>query len=336
MIGTDRDTREWFLSGVQYAIGLIALVWFVSQLSVAGVVGLLHSLSIGSILLLIAVTVGGQIFMYLLWHLLFVSFQPTSFADTARVSLASNFVNVTVPSRVPALVLNPLIIRHHTGLNSTAAVTVTFVHTLLFAGLYALVATVGLVVAATHLSLKTFVFLAIAIGVYALAALLGIISLIELNTLSELIVRARRASPFDIQISNKNSWNKSITGDIREQVISLLTNWHVLSLFTLIWLCGLVLPSGIRVGVLFFISGYEFTPIWLLPAVVVTTYSVTILPVSVGGIGVAEITASILFVSLGYPIDVVAPIILLDRLLGKYIPGVIGFVPAMSVDFYGS
>jgi uncharacterized protein (TIRG00374 family) len=98
------------------------------------------------------------------------------------------------------------------------------------------------------------------------------------------------------------------------------------------WLGALVLAPGLRVLLLLWGFGSGFEPAILLPIVLVAAYSVTLLPLTPGGVGVTEATATAVFVALGVPSDVIVPVILIDRLLGTYLPAVAGWYPTLKVD----
>jgi hypothetical protein len=78
--------------------------------------------------------------------------------------------------------------------------------------------------------------------------------------------------------------------------------------------------------------GVAFEPAVLLPLYLVTAYSVTLLPLTPGGVGVTEATATAVFVSLGVPSAAIVPIVFVDRLFGIYLPAVIGWYPAARLD----
>jgi uncharacterized protein (TIRG00374 family) len=78
--------------------------------------------------------------------------------------------------------------------------------------------------------------------------------------------------------------------------------------------------------------GVTVQPAILLPLYLVTAYSVTLLPLTPGGIGVTEATATAVFVSLDVPSAVIIPVIFLDRFLGVYLPALVGWYPSLDMD----
>ena len=79
-------------------------------------------------------------------------------------------------------------------------------------------------------------------------------------------------------------------------------------------------------------AGEPFTPAVLLPLALVTAYAVTLVPITPGGVGVAEASGTVVLASLGVPPAVGAPTILIDRFLGVYVPALLGWVPTVRLD----
>jgi len=108
---------------------------------------------------------------------------------------------------------------------------------------------------------------------------------------------------------------------------------RAISRFSIAWVLALVVVPGVRVYLLFVGFGVSpETPV-LLPLYLITGYAVTVLPLTPGGVGVAEATSTLVFVSLGYSSAVVVPVVILDRLLGSYLPALAGWYPAVTTNF---
>ena len=95
---------------------------------------------------------------------------------------------------------------------------------------------------------------------------------------------------------------------------------------------AMIVVPGVRTWLLLNAAGVEFSPPVLLPVALVTAYAVTLLPLTPGGVGVAEASATLVLAALGIPASVAAPTILIDRFLGVYLPAFAGWVPAMRLD----
>jgi hypothetical protein len=97
----------------------------------------------------------------------------------------------------------------------------------------------------------------------------------------------------------------------------------------------LVLTPGLRTVLLLGAVDATVTPVWLVPVALVVAYSVTVLPVTPGGVGVSEVSATLVFVALGVPTEAAVVVVLLDRVVGVYFPALLGWFPAARVDLAG-
>jgi hypothetical protein len=90
-------------------------------------------------------------------------------------------------------------------------------------------------------------------------------------------------------------------------------------LVTVIVLLTVVLLPGLRLGII--LSNTEFQlEYYLLLIAPVTMYSVTILPISVGGVGVAEASGTAVLSAFGVPPVIAASVVLIDRTVSTYFP----------------
>jgi len=108
----------------------------------------------------------------------------------------------------------------------------------------------------------------------------------------------------------------------------------ILSVCTLLLGVAVILAGNGLLGSLLGVRGQleEFSPAVLLPVVLVMAYSVTVLPLTPGGIGVAEASATAALVALGVRPELAAVVVVVDRTLGVYLPAVIGWVPVARID----
>lgn len=60
-------------------------------------------------------------------------------------------------------------------------------------------------------------------------------------------------------------------------------------------------------------------------------YSVTVLPISLGGIGVAEASGTVVLTALGVPVDIAAAFVIIDRVFVMYLP-VVGFYIYINIS----
>jgi uncharacterized protein (TIRG00374 family) len=74
------------------------------------------------------------------------------------------------------------------------------------------------------------------------------------------------------------------------------------------------------------------SPLVFFPLYMIVSYSVTILPLTPGGVGVAEASATLVLGALGFPLEILVPAILLDRTVGVYLPAVLGWYETFSTN----
>jgi uncharacterized protein (TIRG00374 family) len=324
------------LTAVQYGIGLVALVWLLTQVNFARLstlVGNLDALTVGAVLL---VTVLGLCGRFYTWHVVLNRLHPVSFRAAASTDLIVNFVNQLLPSRLSGRVAAPFVLRSRAGLSYPDAVAASGVHTGIYAVLYGLVATVGVVAAATALPTEILVLVALSTGLYLAAGAVVLLAGVNLTLLDRLILglerlveRIPRVSDAVVaRIANAVDFTAASTEAFRELAGSP-TVWLG---YLAGWTVALALAPALRVWLLFTAFGVSFEQVFLLPLFLVMAYSVTLLPLTPGGIGVTEATATVVFVALGVPNSVIVPVVFVDRFLGVYLPALGGWYPSLQLD----
>lgn len=333
MLSRDSDRRNVGVQVLQYGVGLGILIWFLQQFSLTRLWTFVIDLPVPIIVALLVVSVAGQLALYGMWYALCNGFASTDYASGAKISLTIDFVNLAVPSRLPAIALNPLMIRQFTSLDDGESVAVTLVHTSVFALCYGIVGLVGLFVAASGLSNGVLLVVVTAVCGYVFAGISTIVAARTSGRLPTLIgpLRAVLARVPDVMAERLRS-AASVPAEALADYERLLGQRRVLGTYLLAWIGGILFPSGVRVWLLLSVSGVDPPSLLVVPALTLTAYAVTILPISVGGIGVAEATATLVFVSLGYPFEIAGPIVLVDRTLNEYLPGLAGAYPATSIN----
>ncbi len=321
-------------------MAVVALYWLLTQVELADVWSLLVRLDPGTVLALLAVTVVGLLGRFDTYYVLIGRLGPARFRDAAAIDLVVNFVNQLLPSRLSGRVAAPFVIRHYTGLSLPDATAIAGLHTAMFALCYALVAAVGLVVALPGLSVGLALLLAVSIGLYLVAGLTVLLGGANLTVLDRLLAPLRRlfarvpivGDAAAERLDGLVGFTTESTATFRELVV-LPRVWVR---YAAGWAVKHVLASGVRVWLLFGAFGAGVEPAIALPLYLVAAYSVTLLPVTPGGIGITEATATVVFVALGVPGEVAASAILLDRVLGVYLPALAGWYPSLSLGRPGS
>jgi uncharacterized protein (TIRG00374 family) len=121
-----------------------------------------------------------------------------------------------------------------------------------------------------------------------------------------------------------------------EQFKLLIRDPRTVGLFIMMWAVALLVVPTVRIWVLLSASTFTGLDPLMLPVYVIVAYSVTILPLTPGGIGIAEATAVAVFVALGVPESIIIPVVFLDRIFGVYLPSLLGWVPLVKTDFRGA
>ncbi|MFC7188954.1 lysylphosphatidylglycerol synthase transmembrane domain-containing protein [Halocatena marina] len=333
-----KRSYRWALKIVQYAIGIAALVWLVRQAEWGRVIGLIDKLDYITIVVILAATVAETLFRFSMWHVLLNGLRSTPFSIAARSTLIINFVNQILPSRISGRSIAPVVLRHYTQYDWSEVVTVAGLHTALYAILNGLIALLGLVLFAHVFSPGLIAVLGGSTALYLVVGFLTIVAAQRLDGMAAVAVRARELFgriPFiETAIGAFMGKLPTFSEGVADTFKNLLSNYRVVSLYTAGWIASRMLFPGLRAWVLLTALDVEFSPL-LLPVVLVTAYSVTLLPLTPGGIGVAEASATLVFTALGIPAAIITPVILVDRFLGVYLPSLAGWYPVTRIDLSG-
>ena len=330
------DLRSWSLTVVQYAIALTALAWLLSGLRLGDVGELLGRLELSTVALLGVVTVGGLLGRFYTWYVLMKAVQPTSFRAAASTDLVVNFVNQLLPSRLSGRVAAPFVLRSRTGMDYADAAAVSGVHTGIYAVLYGVTAAVGLLFALGQLSVGVAALLALSTGLYAAAGTVVLLAGWNLTLLDRLVGWVERLASLVPYVGDSLS---DRADGLVEFTAASTAGFQKLTAAPSLWLrygvgwtISLVVAPGLRVLLLLGAFGAPFEPAVLLPLFIVMAYSVTLLPLTPGGIGITEATASVVLVALGIPETIAVPVVLVDRFLGVYLPSLGGWYPSLTLD----
>lgn len=346
--GTEREEdersaiRRW--SGpattvLQYAIGLAALMWVFSGVDWNRFVQLLGRLDPFVISAIILVTIVGLFGRFYTWQVLLKQIGTVSLVEAGWIDLAINFINQLFPSRLSGRSVAPVIVRQRTGIDWADAIAVTGVHTAVYAVLYGVIALIGIALAWWQLEFGILLLVGLSALLYLVAGV-GILmagrNMNAINRLTHLLRWLGTRLPVGGRLLESVAESApGFADNSATQFRALSTNTRVMLAYTVGWTGVMLLAPGIRVGLLFAEIGDGFTPVILVPVYLVMAYSVTLLPLTPGGIGISEATATLVFVTLGVPQSVVAPVIFFDRLVSVYLPALIGGIPAMRLDLSG-
>ena len=338
--GTESPGRGWrgrTILVVQWVVAAGALWYVTSQVdwrAAAGELVDLEPLAIGAVLAVTTLEFGSR---FAMWYALVNGRESTSLGATARVDLVVKFVNHVVPSKASGHSVAPLVLRYYTDADWTEAVSIAGLNTGLYAALYGLTALVGLVVFASRLGGGWLVVILLSTGVYLVAGALVLLAGWRMDVAGRLASRLerllRRLPRVGKRFAGIAGALPAFTADSSGVFRGLSTRPSVVVPYALGWAGTLMAFPGLRVWILLTALGGEFSPAVLLPVVLVTAYSVTVLPLTPGGVGVAEASATAVLVSLGVSPALAPVVVLIDRALGVYLPALIGWLPAANVDF---
>ena len=331
------DLRGRLLWLLRYGIGFVALGWLVWQADWGIILERLSGMAPAAVAVVLGASVLGTVAQFWNWHVLLNRLQPTPFRAAAGVMLTVRFVNHLTPSQAVGKSLAPAVLRQYTGYSWGTVVAVATLHTALFALLYGIVAFAGLAAFATELSVGLLLVIAASAGLYLVVGPLLLVAGARLGGAAMLADGLRRRTPIDrlpyaeVVLTTMVDALPDIGAETAETLSKLRRDPIAVGGYVLGWSVALLAMPALRVWLLLSAAGVEFTPLYLLPLALVTAYAVTLLPITPGGIGVAEASATLVLAALGVPAAIAGPTILIDRFLGTYLPAVIGWYPTMRL-----
>lgn len=331
-----RNWRKTTLNIVQWAVALGAF-WYVARdvdwQATLAELGTLGPLVIVGVLVVTTLEFGSRFSM---WFALLNGRKKTGFVITARIDLVIKFINHVVPSKASGHSVAPLILRYYTGIDWSEAVSIAGLNTGMYAALYGLVALVGLAAFAAQLTGGWLVVIFLSTGIYLAAGGLILLAGRRMDVAGQLASRLGRLLGWIPRIGDRLAGVvgtlPSFTADSAGVFRVLSTRPSVIVPYILGWAGTLMVFPALRVWLVLTALGGEFSPVILLPVVLVMAYSVTVLPLTPGGVGVAEASATAVFVSLGVAPELAPVVILVDRLFGVYLPALLGWLPAANID----
>ena len=270
------------------------------------------------------------------WWVLLNGIGTTPLSTVARIDLVIKFINHVIPSKVSGHSIAPLVVRHYTDTEWADAVTVSGLKTGLYATLYGTVAVLGLGLFLTRLPRGLGVVILLSTGMYAVVGLLVLLAGRRLELAGALFARLERLAVAVPRVGERLAGLvgklPSFTEDSAIRFRSLSSRPAIVVPYALGWAGTLMAFPGARVALVLTGLGGSFTPLWLLPVALVMAYSVTVLPLTPGGVGVAEASATLVFVSLGVSEELAVAVVLVDRVFGVYLPALLGAVPMADLD----
>lgn len=337
--GAEQQRSPWrtrALSGLQWVVALGAFWYVARDVDWAATLADLASVPPAVVVAIIGITAVEFVARFSKWYVLLNARVETPFLTTARFDLVIKFVNHVVPSKASGHSLAPLVIRHYTDADWTESVSIAGLNTGLYASLYGLTALLGLVLFAAQLGSGLLVVILLSTGIYLVAGTLILLAGRRMEVAGALVGRLEsllaRLPYVGERLAGIAGAVPSFTADSADVFRDVSARPGVLAGYALGWAGTLVVAPGLRVWLLLTALGGTFSPAFLLPVVLVMAYSVTVLPLTPGGVGVAEASATAVLVALGVDPALATVVILVDRTFGVYLPAMIGWVPMARLD----
>jgi len=328
------------LSVLQWVVALGAFWYVARDVDWTATAANLADVSPVIVLAILLVTVFEFASRFTMWYVLVNGVADASLATTARVDLVIKFVNHLVPSKASGHSVAPLVLRHYTGIDWTDAVSLAGVNTGLYAAIYGVTALSGLAyfgVVAGRLASGWVVVILLSTGVYVAAGVLILLAGRRMDVAGRLVARLERLLGRVPRIGDRLAGVAGALPSFTEESAGVFRDLSarpgVVVPYALGWAGNLVVAPGLRVLLLLGALGGGFSPEIMLGVALVMAYSVTVLPLTPGGVGVAEASATAVLVGLGVAPELAAVAVLVDRTLGVYLPAVLGWVPAARLDF---
>lgn len=320
-----------------YGLAVALLGWVLATANLGETFALLAEFPIPVMIAVLAISAIGLVPQVWMWMALMESFENARFIDLLQADLVIKFVNNLFPSRFSGRSMAPLAIRHFTGSEWASATAATGAHTGLYATCYSVASIIGVLLLAPRLGFGILLVIVLSTAIYVMVAVTIISVGWHLERFEPLLHSVgswlERLPLVGSRVRDAITGITGVIGDSADRFRSLLRQWTVVAGFGGAWVLALMVFPGIRVFLLFSGLGVPPHDPWLLPFYLIPAYAITILPLTPGGIGVAEATSTLVFVAIGYPTHVVVPVIVLDRFLGIYLPALAGWYPTTTIDF---
>jgi uncharacterized protein (TIRG00374 family) len=322
---------------VKYGLGVGLLAWIIYITDVSRIVATVGRLSALTLTLVVAISAIGLLARTATWYVLVAYFTRVDIKQLVTADLIIKFVNSLFPSRFSGRAIAPLTLRHFTGLSWEEAMAVTVTHTGMFAMLYGSFTLLGMSVSVNAYGSALSVIILLSAAIYIVVGGAVVVAGWRLDVFDRLIARLVRliewfpagdriATPID-------GFRAKLLSGSDEQFQQIIRDSRSISLFIIMWLVAVLLIPGVRLWILLTAVGVTGINPVLLPFYLIIAYSVTVLPLTPGGIGITEATAVAVFLALGFPEGEIVTVVFLDRIFGVYLPSLLGWFPLVRTNF---
>lgn len=327
--------RRWGPQLLRYLLGAAILAWMVTTVDWSRTAALIARLDAHTVIGVLALSAANVLPWVLMWYVILPDRSGVKLLDLLWVDLVVKFINGILPSRLAGRAAAPAVLRRFARVEWIDAIAVSGVHTALYAMFYGLVCSVGIWVLRNRVEWGLLVLLALATAGYLVVGLLILLGGLRADRLAPVLEVIGGVTD---KVPIVGDWfGRGIPlvgaalGDSADGFRETLGGRPVLAYFGA-WSVAVVIFPGLRFWLL--LDALTVDPVLLLfvPLYLVTAYSVTVIPLTPGGVGVTEATAAVVFVALGFPEAAVVPAVFLDRLFGVYLPSIAGWYPASTTD----
>jgi uncharacterized protein (TIRG00374 family) len=331
--------RQWkkrLITGIQWGFTIFAFWYVAREVSWSKMFNLFADVDPAVLFVVAGITVLEFGTRFSQWWVLLNKIEKTPLLTTVRIDLVIKFINHIIPSKASGHSIAPLVVKHYTDIEWSNAVTVSGLNTGLYATLYGLVSLCGLLIFVTRLPSGLGIVILLSSGMYAVVGVLVLLAGYRLDLAGMLFARIEQLVVGVPRIGGRLAGLvrklPSFTEDSATLFRNLASRPEVILPYAIAWAGTLAVFPGARIAVLLSALGGSFTPVWLLPVALVMAYSVTVLPLTPGGIGVAEASATLVLVSLGVSQELAVAVVLVDRVFGVYLPALLGAIPMADLD----
>jgi uncharacterized protein (TIRG00374 family) len=312
------------------------LGWLVSQGEWQSTADVLTDVSSVAVVGVVALSASGLLFRFLMWYGLLRHIKPVSYRTAAEIDLIVNFVNQLLPSQLSGRSLAPLLVSRRVGVDMGTAIGLTGVSTGLYAIVYGMVALLGIGVLFEGLSTSILGLVGLSTALYVAAGVVVLVAGLNSSVVDGFVRRfeplVRRLPRVGSRFADAFDRIPEFTHKSMIVFSETLRSPRTVGLYLVGWIGSVALFPALRIAVLFEALGASFTPVVFLPVIIIAAYSVTLLPLTPGGIGITEATAAVVFVSLGVPYEIAASSVLVDRVIGVYGPALLGWYPMVRTN----
>lgn len=318
---------------IRVIIAIVALLLILQSVSLSKVKQIYFSLTFPSfILYAIALQVIILLINGVTWFLIFQINSKISFRKCFEGNLIVNFAGNFLPGRFAARSTAPFIFSKLSHLNLSKSAIGVFFNTSFYLLLYGIWSLFGLSILIYRQNLKILWVLLIPVCVYLLA---GFVALFVPTLIKKFNYKTGFMKTFYdwvlYYLPVPENLDEIISEDLSNTKEGILNPLRLSSLIFCFLLIFSILPA-LRIYFILTAFGTQFSFLTLLFGIT-AFYSVTILPISLGGLGIVEGTAIGVFTVMGIESHMAVAVIFADRLLAAYMPSLLGLLLFMTEDF---